>query len=60
MLADPEHKAAAAYGVYNLLRDQLAAPSVFVIDTDRSILWYHIGRGPADRPGVQKILQELP
>jgi len=60
MLADPEHKAAEAYGVYNLLRDQLAAPSVFVIDTDQSILWYHVGRDPGDRPGVQEIMQNLP
>lgn len=60
MLADPQHRVAEAYGVYNLLSDQLAAPSVFVIDTDRSILWYHVGRDPADRPGVQEILQKLP
>jgi len=59
MLADPDHQAAEAYGVYNLLGDGLAAPSVFIIDTDSSIAWSYIGRGPNDRPSAQKILEEL-
>lgn len=59
MLADPNHQAAEAYGVYNLLGDHLAAPSVFVIDADGRIVWSHIGQGPNDRPSSQNILEEL-
>lgn len=60
MMADVDHTVAETYGVYNLLGDRLAAPSVFVIDTDSRILWGHIGRSPGDRPSVQTILDKLP
>jgi peroxiredoxin len=60
MMADVGHMVAEIYGVYNLLGDRLAAPSVFVIDTDGHILWSHIGQSPGDRPSVQTILDKLP
>jgi peroxiredoxin len=60
MMADVDHTVAEVYGVYNLLGDRLAAPSVFVVDTDGHILWGHIGRNPGDRPNVQTILDKLP
>jgi len=60
MLADSEHRVSEAYGVYNLLGDGLAAPAVFVVDTDGRIVWSHIGQHPSDRPGVQTILEQLP
>jgi peroxiredoxin len=60
MLSDAQHQAAEAFGVYNLLKDNLAAPSVFIIDTDGQIVWRHIGRNAQDRPGVQQILNNLP
>jgi peroxiredoxin len=60
MMADVDHTVAETYGVYNLLGDKLAAPSVFVIDTDGHILWGHIGRSAGDRPSVQTILDKLP
>jgi len=60
MLADPTHQVAAAYGVYNLLGDGLAAPAVFVIDTGGRIAWSHIGQGSGDRVDVQTILEHLP
>lgn len=59
MLADPHHGVAESYGVYNLLGDQLAAPSVFVIDTDGHIVWSRIGQSATDRPNAQKILEKL-
>ena len=59
MLADPNHRVAEAYGVYNVLGDQLAAPSVFIINTDGQIVWSRIGRGATDRPNAQKILEKL-
>ena len=60
VLSDADHQAAEAFGVYNLLKDNLAAPSVFIIDTDGQIVWRHIGQNAQDRPGVQQILNNLP
>lgn len=60
LLADPTHQVAEAYSVYNLLGDGYAAPAVFVIDTDGSIVWSHVGQHPGDRPGAQAILEHLP
>ena len=60
MLADPAHRVADAYGVYNLVGDGQAAPAVFVIDTDGRIAWSYVGQQPGDRPSVQMILEQLP
>ena len=60
ILADPDHAVADAYGVYNLLGDGIATPSVFVIDTSGHIVWSYVGQNAADRPGVQTILENLP
>ncbi len=58
MLADPDHRAAEMYGVYNLLGDGLAAPAVFVLK-DGVIRWSYVGQNPADRPPVAEILAHL-
>jgi peroxiredoxin len=60
MLADPEHEVAEAYGVYNLLGDGYAAPSVFIIDSDGRIVWSHVGRDAQDRPAVQTLIDNVP
>jgi len=60
MLADPAHRVAEAYGVYNLMGDGLAAPAVFVIDTDGRIAWSYVGQQPGDLPSIQMILEQLP
>ncbi len=60
MLADPEHQAAGAYGVYNLLGDKLAAPSVFIIGEDGRIVWNYVGESSGDRPDAQTVLEHLP
>lgn len=60
LLADPDHRVADAYGVYDLLGDGYAAPSVFVVDSAGYIVWHHVGEGPTDRPNAQIILQHLP
>jgi peroxiredoxin len=59
ILADPEHRVAEMYGVYNLLGDGLAAPSVFVL-RDGRIHWAYVGRDSTDRPSVDEILSHLP
>lgn len=60
MLADIWHEASEAYGVYNLFGDELAAPAVFVIDSDASIVWSYVGRHADDRVSTQTILDHLP
>ena len=60
LLADPDHAVADAYGVYNLLGDGLATPSVFIVDPFGQIVWSYVGQDVGDRPGVQTILDELP
>lgn len=60
VLSDVNHQAASGFGVYNLLKDNLAAPSVFIIDTDGQIVWRYIGQNSQDRPGIQQILNNLP
>lgn len=60
MLADPAHQAAEACGVYNLFNDGIAAPSVFIVDTDGRILWSYVGQSSTDRPNAQTILEHLP
>ena len=60
MLADTDHQASEAFGVYNLFDDGLAAPSVFVVDTDGTIVWHYVGQHINDRVSAQTILDRLP
>ena len=60
LLADPDHAAADAYGVFDLLGDGVATPSVFIIDADGTIVWSYVGQHAADRPGAETILSHLP
>jgi len=60
ILADSDHAVAEAYGVYNLLGDGIATPSVFVIDTSGHIVWSYVGQNAADRPSIETILENLP
>ena len=59
VLSDLEHVAVDGYGVYDLLGDSLAAPSVFVIDMDGVIRWVYVGESSGDRPGNEMILEQL-
>lgn len=60
ILADADHRVAAAYGVYNRLGDGIAAPAVFIINTNGEITWSYIGQNINDRPKAGTILQNLP
>ncbi|MFL7792751.1 MAG: peroxiredoxin family protein [Anaerolineae bacterium] len=60
MLADPDHRVSEDYGVYDLLGDGLAAPSVFIISADGQIVWSYVGKNSADRLSAEKILGNLP
>ena len=59
MLSDVEHKVVNLYGVYNLLGDSLATPSVFLIDVEGVIRWEYVGVSTSDRPSNEIILNQL-
>jgi alkyl hydroperoxide reductase subunit AhpC len=59
VLADTDHAVSSAYGVYNLLSDRRAAPSVFIVDEDGLIVWAYVGQSTIDRPSTQQILDQL-
>jgi peroxiredoxin len=59
VIPDVEREAISLYGVYNLLGDSLATPSVFVIDTEGVIRWEYVGQSSADRPSNDVILNQL-
>jgi peroxiredoxin len=60
ILADADHKVADQFGVFNLLKDGVAAPAVFIIDRSGRIVWSHIGKNISDRPASKTILEKLP
>jgi peroxiredoxin len=60
ILADANRDVANAYGVYNLLNDNVAAPSVFIINKSGEIAWSYIGKDINDRPTNNLILSNLP
>jgi peroxiredoxin Q/BCP len=60
MLSDADHQVSESYGVYNLLGDGLAAPSVFIIDVDGRVVWHYVGADAYDRLGGASILNHLP
>ena len=60
ILADVNHAVADAYGVFNLLGDSVATPSVFVVDAAGRIVWSYVGASAADRPAPSDILAHVP
>ncbi len=59
VLSDETTDVATAYGVFNLLGDELAAPAVFVVDARGRITWSYVGKDVADRPRAAAVLREL-
>jgi len=59
LLSDPNGKVAKEYGVFNLLGDGVAAPSVFIVGPSRVIEWSYVGRNIGDRPSSEDIIARL-
>ena len=59
ILFDPETEVVESYGVYNLLRDRLATPSVFIIDKAGNFRWKYIGKRYTDRPTNGQMIAQL-
>ncbi len=59
VLSDENYVASKGYGVFNLLGDELAAPSVFIIDRKGYITWKHVGTSAADRPRMSQVMSKF-
>jgi peroxiredoxin len=60
ILIDPDHRIADSYGVYNLLGDGVATPSIFIINKAGQIVWSHVAQNISDRPDNATIMANLP
>ena len=59
ILSDKDAEVAKAYGVYNLLRDGVAAPSAIIVSPEGAIKWQYVGRSVSDRPTPDEILAQV-
>ena len=59
ILADVDAEVARDYGVYNLLDDRVATPSVFIVTPGGRIEWRYVGQDISDRLGPDQILAEV-
>jgi peroxiredoxin len=59
LLSDPEMKVIKAYGVAMDGRD-IAVPSIFILDSQRRIVWSDVSDDFTDRPGVGEVLAKVP
>lgn len=60
LLSDPEAYVIKKYGVFNLLGDGVATPSVFIIDSNKTLIWSYIGENVSDRANISDILTNIP
>ena len=59
VLYDLSTQVARDYEVFDLLDDGLAAPSMFIMDTEGVIRWKHIGEAAGDRPSLATVKEQL-
>ncbi len=48
-----------SFGVWNLHRDNLAAPSIFIIDKMGRLVWENIEAGPYHRIPTDQVIEAL-
>ena len=60
VLADVDHAVSSAYGIYDLLGDGRATPSIFIVDEKGTVIWVYVGQSANDRPSAQQMLNQLP
>ncbi len=48
-----------SFGVWNLHRDNLAAPSIFIIDKMGRLVWENIETGPYQRIPTDQVIEAL-
>ena len=60
ILSDVEKKVITSYGILN--PDEhggIAHPSIFIVDKEGRIRFFHVGKNPTDRPSDEAILEEI-
>ena len=59
VLYDPSRQVPETYKVFNLLGDNVATPSTFVVGPDGVIAWKYVANSIGDRPPSSTILDQL-
>ena len=59
LLSDPDATVIKGYGVYDLLGDGVAAPSVFIVGPNMKLEWSYVGKDVGERPSAADILIHL-
>ena len=59
ILSDKDAEVAKNYGVYNLLDDDVATPSTFIVSPKGYIEWKYVGENKDDRPTTDEILAQV-
>ena len=59
ILSDKDAEVAKDYGVYNLLNDDVATPSTFIVSPKGHIEWKYVGEDKDDRPTSDEILAQV-
>ena len=57
ILSDQDAEIMKLYGVYDLLGDEVATPSIFILDHEGNIRTSYIGKNAGDRPNAETVLQ---
>jgi peroxiredoxin len=59
VLSDSAQAVSRAYSIFNLLEDNLAAPTTLIIDSNNIVIGGHIGQNINDRVPASAILEFL-
>ena len=59
VLYDSETGVVAAYGLYDLRGDGVAAPATFIVDGAGIVRWAHVSTSAGDRPTAAEIIAQL-
>ena len=59
VLSDGDTGVVAAYGLYNLRGDNVAAPATFIIDRGGIVRWSRVSANAGDRPTAGEIIEQL-
>lgn len=58
IMLDPDGKLIKSFGIYNPA-DKLSKPSLFLLDSNRKVLYKYVGKGLQDRPPTPEVMKVL-
>ena len=60
ILSDSDKQTITAYGIVNAAEHGgIAHPSIFLLDKQGRIKYFHVGKDPQDRPSDETIIEEV-